>query len=84
MDGDFWHGKLPEGRMEKLPPYWQAKIRSNVARDERQFSELLAKGVRSLRFFASDLKKDPEKCMLEIARELGCTIVRSQNEKSPE
>ncbi len=71
IDGDFWHGRLKEGRLEKLPEYWQKKIRSNMERDARQLEELLAKGIRPFRFFASDFKKDPESAMAEIERLLG-------------
>lgn len=70
VDGDFWHGKLKEGRLEKLPEYWQNKILTNMARDERQFGELLTKGIRPIRFFASELKKDPEGCIETIRKNL--------------
>lgn len=70
MDGDFWHGKMKEGRLEKLPEYWRNKILSNVARDERQFEELLAMGIRPMRFYASELKKEPENCLAKIVKTL--------------
>ncbi|MDQ1343873.1 MAG: mismatch endonuclease, patch repair protein [Patescibacteria group bacterium] len=66
VDGDFWHGKLKEGRFEKLPEYWQNKIRTNMERDERQFGELVARGIRPIRFFAGELKKNPEGCIAQI------------------
>jgi DNA mismatch endonuclease, patch repair protein len=39
-DGDFWHGRDLEKRIERLKrghnaPYWVAKIAGNVARDRR-------------------------------------------------
>ena len=70
MDGDFWHGKMKEGRMEKLPDYWKNKISANMARDERQFEELVTMGVRPIRFYASELKKDPQGCYLRILKAL--------------
>lgn len=66
VDGDFWHGKMKEGRLEKLPDYWRNKIRTNVERDARQLDELIAKGIRPIRFYASDFKKDPEGCLGRI------------------
>lgn len=41
-----------------------------MARDERQFGELIAKGIRPIRFFASELKKDPEGCIETIRKNL--------------
>jgi DNA mismatch endonuclease (patch repair protein) len=70
IDGDFWHGRMKEGRLEKLPEYWQNKIRTNMERDARQLDELIAKGIRPMRFFASDFKKDPEGILSEIERQL--------------
>lgn len=53
-----------------MPEYWRNKILSNVARDERQFEELLAMGIRPMRFYASELKKEPENCLAKIVKTL--------------
>lgn len=58
-DGDFWHGRNLEIRMDKLLPYWQQKIVTNVERDVRQQVILESAGIRVLRFWGTDLIKDP-------------------------
>lgn len=56
--------------MEKLPEYWKNKISANIARDERQFEELVTMGIRPIRFYASELKKDPQGCFQRIVKTL--------------
>lgn len=63
-DGDFWHGRNLDQRLAKLErghnaPYWVEKIKGNVARDRRNDLELAALGWDVLRFWETDLKKDP-------------------------
>ena len=62
-DGDFWHGRDLEARLERLArghnaPYWIAKIRGNVARDSRNTTELEEAGWLVLRWWESDIKDD--------------------------
>jgi len=60
-DGDFWHGRNLDRRLSRLGgghngAYWVAKIRTNVARDQRVTSELEAAGWLVLRFWEGDLR----------------------------
>lgn len=68
-DGDFWHGRNLQQRLERLAEghnarYWVAKVRTNVARDERQTRELIAGGWLVLRFWETDILRSPD----EVAR----------------
>lgn len=63
-DGDFWHGRNLEERLAKLErghnaPYWVAKIDGNVARDRRNDAALEAAGWAVLRFWESNVARDP-------------------------
>lgn len=65
VDGDFWHGRALERRLAKLEtghnaPYWTAKIQRNVARDRRNDEALSAEGWRVLRFWETDIVRDPD------------------------
>jgi DNA mismatch endonuclease, patch repair protein len=63
-DGDFWHGRELNKRMEKLArgnnaPYWLAKISGNVERDVAQTLALQSLGWVVLRFWETDILSDP-------------------------
>lgn len=75
-DGDFWHGRNLEQRLQRLraghnAPYWVAKIRANAERDRRNNAELAAKGWTVLRFWESDITRDPEAIAKQVASALG-------------
>lgn len=67
VDGDFWHGNahrlrgLP--RLEDLFPtrtdWWVTKITANVHRDTRVTEALREQGWTVLRFWESDVLRDP-------------------------
>lgn len=64
VDGDFWHGRDLDARLEKLArghnaPYWMEKIRSNVARDARVTAALEADGWTVVRLWESEVRADP-------------------------
>lgn len=75
-DGDFWHGRNLERRIEKLAaghnaPYWVAKIRSNVDRDRRIERLLVESGWSFLRFWESDVRANPKlaaRAVLKVVR----------------
>lgn len=75
-DGDFWHGRGGEQRLEKLRkghngPYWVAKIATNIERDRRDQATLTAAGWLVMRFWESDLRANPEaaaETILRVAR----------------
>lgn len=63
-DGDFWHGRNWEERKQKLreghnAPYWLAKIERNMERDRARTELLESEGWRVLRFWETDVLRDP-------------------------
>jgi DNA mismatch endonuclease (patch repair protein) len=63
-DGDFWHGrrwKQLQAQLEKRhnAAYWLAKIARNRERDRQNTARLKAAGWLVLRFWETDIKKDP-------------------------
>jgi DNA mismatch endonuclease (patch repair protein) len=72
-DGDFWHGRDLATRIKKLnaghnAPYWIAKISANVARDRRQERALRAAGWTVLRYWETDILRDPDTIAADIYR----------------
>jgi DNA mismatch endonuclease Vsr len=73
IDGNFWHGG--QWRIRKLTSldeqftktksrqYWLSKIRHNFARDCTQTSRLLEQGWTVLRFWESEVRKNPQGCV---------------------
>jgi len=64
-DGDFWHGRDWESRLEKLQrgsnsTYWVAKIQANIERDLRHGQALRQLGWQVLRLWEKDILGDPE------------------------
>ena len=71
-DGDYWHGRDLEKRLAKLASghnasYWVAKIESNVERDRRVTASLNNDGWLVLRYWETDIHKDAERIVHEIA-----------------
>jgi DNA mismatch endonuclease, patch repair protein len=57
IDGDFWHGyNFDEKRKRLSSGYWITKIETNMARDRRNDTELVANGWKVLRIWDRDLK----------------------------
>jgi DNA mismatch endonuclease (patch repair protein) len=64
-DGDFWHGRDWDRLQEQLrrrhnAAYWLAKIGRNRERDRHNTALLEAQGWMVLRFWETDVKKDPD------------------------
>jgi DNA mismatch endonuclease (patch repair protein) len=64
-DGDFWHGRNWEKLKKQLrrrmnSKYWIPKIKYNIERDFLQEKELEQMGWRVLRFWETDVLKNPE------------------------
>lgn len=75
-DGDFWHGKDLDRREARLRvghngAYWIEKIRANVARDQRQTRALRDGGWLVLRFWESEIRKEPDRVAADIAAAIG-------------
>ncbi|MBI4702492.1 MAG: very short patch repair endonuclease [Deltaproteobacteria bacterium] len=64
-DGDFWHGRDLAVRLRRLgrghnAAYWTAKLRANVARDDRRNVALLSLGFCVVRVWESDVVAAPK------------------------
>ncbi len=70
-DGDFWHGHnwalrgIPslDEELSGYSEYWQKKIRRNIERDQENTKKLENEGWLVLRFWESQIKKDPNTCI---------------------
>jgi DNA mismatch endonuclease (patch repair protein) len=85
IDGDFWHGYNWK-KLGKVPPkeYWQAKIERNIARDKKYTKILKKEGWKVLRFWEHELKKNPEKCLLKLRKELNPKLpLNNPNRNNP-
>jgi DNA mismatch endonuclease (patch repair protein) len=65
-DGDFWHGRMLESRIDRLghghnADYWVAKIRGNVERDRQRVKDLRDLGWKVLRFWETDILANPQR-----------------------
>lgn len=70
-DGDFWHGKVLENRSIKSnAKYWNEKIKRNMERDFENTIELRDNGWIVLRFWETDIKKNLNKCIEEIIKNI--------------
>lgn len=70
-DGEFWHGKNWE--LHKLDhksrqEFWIPKIERNMQRDCEVNEYLRKEGWIVLRFWETDIKKHPDKCINEVLR----------------
>jgi len=64
IDGAFWHGynwELKKTTIKKNRDFWIPKIEANMARDTRNNEQLRAAGYTVLRFWDTELKKEPMK-----------------------
>ncbi|MFH1799413.1 MAG: very short patch repair endonuclease [Candidatus Omnitrophota bacterium] len=78
IDGDFWHGHqwkmrgysslAAQFKNVSNKKYWVEKIQRNCKRDRYVNRTLRMQGWTVLRFWESELKKNPEKCMRQIKR----------------
>ncbi len=66
VDGDFWHGRdfsRDNNRFHHNRDFWIAKIERNIGRDRKVNAQLEAAGWKVLRFWESDIKKNPGACL---------------------
>lgn len=78
VDGDLWHGHqwkmrgysslAAQFKNVSNEKYWVEKIRRNCKRDRQVNRTLRMQGWTVLRFWESELKENPEKCMRQIKR----------------
>lgn len=63
VDGEFWHGRNWNSKKKRIKTnknYWLPKIEKNILRDEAVNMKLLYKGWTVLRFWDTDILKNPE------------------------
>ena len=70
VDGDFWHGWHFHTWRDKLSIPWEAKIKSNRARDQRNFRRLRRMNWIVLRVWEHQVLKDPEAALAKVLRAL--------------
>jgi len=85
-DGDFWHGRDLDRRLERLrrghnSAYWTAKVQRNFERDRQTTSALNAAGWKVLRFWETDVLRDATDVADRIERALAARRTRHLSEK---
>lgn len=70
-DGDFWHGRnWAEHKADHKSncAFWYRKIEGNIARDREVNARLMAEGWKVFRFWETEIKQQPDKCLNTILR----------------
>lgn len=68
-DGDFWHGKDWNERKydhKSNREFWYSKIEHNISRDKEVNAELHKEGWKVFRFWETEIRKEPDKCLNEV------------------
>ena len=68
VDSEFWHGRVPEERLNQMSEYWQRKLRANRSRDEKANCELADLGWRVMRVTEREVRKDADAVAQRILR----------------
>lgn len=69
VDGDFWHGKN-YNHIQTNREFWIPKLKGNIERDKEVNDQLTEMGWMVIRIWESDIKKDINKCIDIILREI--------------
>ena len=78
VDGDFWHGwRLPVWE-HKLSSFWRDKLRTNRARDRRNFSKLRSHGWKVIRLWQHQIITNLED---SIARITGTVVPKKMDKR---
>jgi len=78
IDGDFWHGNdwekkhfsSQEALLSSYSEYWQKKIKRNIARDIEVKKYYKKIGWTILRFWASEIEKNLNKCIIKTVKKI--------------
>ncbi len=71
VDGCFWHSCPIHGHIPKSNiTYWKPKLEKNIERAAVKDIRLEGSGWKILHFWEHDVKKNPEKCVIEIMNAL--------------
>lgn len=72
IHGCFWH-RCPKCNISTPRtnvPYWEEKLRRNVERDKRVFSQLQLAGWRTIRFWECEIRNSLECCVSQVSEAL--------------
>ncbi|MBO6240622.1 MAG: very short patch repair endonuclease [Butyrivibrio sp.] len=88
-DGEFFHGKdweLLKPRLEKSnnSEFWISKISRNRERDNEINKKLLFEGWTVMRFWGTDIKKNPDECVKVIEEAIFDSRLSGREEKPEE
>ena len=73
IDGEFWHGYKWDKKKKKIKSnrkFWIPKIDRNIQRDKENKIALKKLGLRVIRFWDSEIKKDVDKCVKKVLSKL--------------
>lgn len=73
VDSAFWHGRLTVTKMNRLPAWWQEKLRKNAARDVRVNRALRKAGWKVIRLTEAGILSDVGSATERVVRELSGT-----------
>ncbi|TLX72996.1 very short patch repair endonuclease [Labilibacter sediminis] len=68
-DSEFFHGKdweVQKHRIKTNTEFWHKKIEGNIKRDQLVNETLLKDGWKIVRFWGEEIKKNRDRCVLEI------------------
>lgn len=77
IDGCYWHGCKCRRLPKKNRRYWQEKFETNQARDKRVTRQLRAESWNVLRFWEHQIKKEPDRIVMRIAKALASVSNRA-------
>ncbi len=67
IDGCFWHHCLECYKRPKTnKKYWDKKIAGNVKRDEQINKKLIEQGIKVIRFWEHEIKKNTAECLNKL------------------
>jgi DNA mismatch endonuclease (patch repair protein) len=77
-DGDYWHGHnwvirgygSLEEELSRYSDFWRKKIEGNIERDQKNNALLKEMGWTVIRLWESDIRKNLDTCIIEIAEAL--------------
>jgi len=69
IDGCFWH-KCPKCfiRPKSENKYWDKKIKNNIKRDRKINKQLKSEGIKVLRFWEHEIKKNIDNCYFKLKK----------------
>ena len=79
-DGEFWHGRDWERRKadhKTNRSFWISKIEANMERDRQVNEALHQMGWKVFRFWETDLRKTPDRCLNTILSQVN--LMKNEN-----